>query len=178
MSPRMSSEPGSESKAAGKEVSDLCRLEVTLRQWQSKPWPEVTLAAWGAGTTLKSRLVCQDLWDKLRHADQAAVHWMMATGWRLKDRAEAREGDEEIFKEMADVVGHVAFLCRERNYSSRRHSDVDQAQEVWGRLNRLPYGWRAEVVRRVLPSLTALVGDAQICLNILENVQGVDVRQG
>ena len=174
----MSSEQGSESKMAEAELSDLCRLEVTLSQWQSRPWPEVTLAAWSAGTMLKSRLVRHDLWDKVRHADQAAVHWVMATGWRLKDRAEAREGDDEIFREMADVVGHVAFLCRERHYSSRRHRDVDEAQEVWGRLNRLPYGWRAEVVRRALPSLTSLVGDAQLCLNILENVQGVDVRQG
>ncbi|MEU8351100.1 hypothetical protein [Streptomyces sp. NPDC048845] len=99
--------------------------------------------------------------------------WAMISGPGLATVSEARLAED--WRNLLDLVRHVIGLCDGPTHLSPRHIQSRDSDELHGRLQRLPEGWRQEVVRRIAAgaNMASTIADAQMAINRLRS-RGID----
>ncbi|WP_405729289.1 hypothetical protein OG607_28165 [Streptomyces sp. NBC_01537] len=150
-----------------------------LRFWQGQPWSEVCEAAKAVGPMVLAQLTGCGLWDGLPAHEQAAVYWAMAEGHSVSsigpDYVDP-DRDGPRVRDVHDAADYFTSMCATHRYPR----DFDRkragrtAFQFAERFTRLPEGWRAEVMRRILNGRDAgsAVSHAQISINFLHSVYG------
>lgn len=162
--------------------AELVHIFEGLQRWKSLPWAEVQTMAKAVGPLILAQLVGRGFWDGLTAAEQASVHWTMAEGHTVSDVREKwvrpeREGP--MIAALAHAADRCAVWCGEyRHLRGVGELGSGWSEEHTARLDALPAGWRAEVIRRAAMSgdLRGALGDAAIRLNVLRSQYGIDAR--
>ncbi|MEV4037659.1 hypothetical protein [Streptomyces umbrinus] len=151
-----------------------------LTRWQFYTWPEVQRAAQTVGPLVLEQLVSRDLWDGLTQADQAAVHWIMASGYVIsgvrEDRLD-RDREGPRIQSLYEAAEHFTALCGDRWYPGKRERELEgrTAADFAARFTALPDGWREEAMRRALAGqdIAATIAEASMLRNVLQSAYGV-----